>query len=280
MQKADYCVYRTSNYKLFNQLPGNRQVADSRANVIKKSIEKVGFVHNPIIVNEKYQIVEGQGRFEALKRLGMPVDFILQEGIGLEECRAMNMNQKNWGIGDWIDSYADLGIQDYIYLRNLTKMFKRVNLSTVTCAVSGGTVTASPVISRGDFTCTTEQYEKAIPALSFVDSLMPFIADVPGRKDILSCAIIFVFMNEHDADLSRFEKVFKENYRLMPPVATLESCFLGLESIYNKRYRGVLCNFANDYKSFARKAGLDLRTSVDRKSDYMRKHNIDSESKA
>ena len=91
MNKKAINVMVTDEYDLFKTLEGNRRVLDLRARRIIRSIEKVGYVINPIIVNEKYEVIDGQGRLEALKRLNLPVYYIMIEGIGIEECRTLNI---------------------------------------------------------------------------------------------------------------------------------------------------------------------------------------------
>lgn len=45
-------IERTNNYKIFKKLKGNRDVAPSRVRKIVESINKVGYVTSPVIVNE------------------------------------------------------------------------------------------------------------------------------------------------------------------------------------------------------------------------------------
>lgn len=89
--EAEYKVYTTSDYSIFAHLKENRDVKEQRVKKIRKSIDSVGYIRNPIIVNEKMEIIDGQGRFEVLKEKGYPVEFIIDEGIGVDECRAMNV---------------------------------------------------------------------------------------------------------------------------------------------------------------------------------------------
>lgn len=74
-------VFRTKKYSQFKRLDSNRTVKTGRVNKIKQSIEKVGYVQSPIIVNEKMEVIDGQGRLEALKQLQIPVDYIV---VGME----------------------------------------------------------------------------------------------------------------------------------------------------------------------------------------------------
>lgn len=59
-------VYRTNNYDQFKRLVGNREVNPKRVKTIKKSVEEIGYIPNPIIVNENMEVIDGQGRLQAL----------------------------------------------------------------------------------------------------------------------------------------------------------------------------------------------------------------------
>lgn len=74
----------------------------------------------PIIVNEKYQIIDGQHRFEVCKELGLPVFYIIKKGYGLDEVQMLNTNTKNWTLEAFADSYIELGNEEY----NLYKKFR------------------------------------------------------------------------------------------------------------------------------------------------------------
>ena len=94
---------------VFKVLDGNRSVNPGRVDKIAQSIQKVGFIQCPIVVNEKMQVIDGQGRLEACKRLGLPIPYIKIKGVGIDECLAMNINQKNWSSEDYIKSMPTEG---------------------------------------------------------------------------------------------------------------------------------------------------------------------------
>lgn len=84
-------IFRTNKYEIFKQLKGNREVSPKRISKIINSIKEVGYIINPIIVNEKMEVIDGQGRLEALRILKMPVDYIIQDGIGIKECISIKL---------------------------------------------------------------------------------------------------------------------------------------------------------------------------------------------
>ena len=96
----------TDEYDAFQRLEGNRKVLQERVNLIKQSIGQVGYVSNPIIVNEKMEVIDGQGRLEALKQLHLPVEYRVIEGLTVRECQAINRKTKGWTITDFVDCFA------------------------------------------------------------------------------------------------------------------------------------------------------------------------------
>lgn len=58
----------TNNYEMFKILAGNRGVSPARVKKIKKSIEDVGYITSPILVNEKMEVIDGQRQIASFKR--------------------------------------------------------------------------------------------------------------------------------------------------------------------------------------------------------------------
>ena len=91
-KESAYNVYTTTDYGIFKRLVGNRDIPESRISKIVESIQTIGWVHNPIIVNERMEVIDGQGRLTALQRLKMPVEYIVAEGAGNKECIYIILN--------------------------------------------------------------------------------------------------------------------------------------------------------------------------------------------
>ena len=76
MDLKDFKVGFTKDYKMFEFLDSNRQPNNSIMAKLEKSIKENG-LQIPIIVNTKKQIVDGQHRFWALKKLGYTIHYII-----------------------------------------------------------------------------------------------------------------------------------------------------------------------------------------------------------
>lgn len=110
-------VYRTNDLSTFKTLPGNRVLNLQHINRLIYSINKYGMKCNPILVNERLEIIDGQHRLAAAKNVGTFIYYIIVDGYKLTEVHTLNLNQKNWGKADYMEGYANMGIEPYIKLR-------------------------------------------------------------------------------------------------------------------------------------------------------------------
>jgi len=100
-------VKETNDYSMFRTLEGNRHLNKLHVKRLKESFQKA-YLLSPIIVNEKFEIIDGQHRFEAAKQLGVPINFLIAPKYGLKEAQMLNENMKNWKKEDYLNAYCDL----------------------------------------------------------------------------------------------------------------------------------------------------------------------------
>ena len=115
-------VCTTNDYKMFSKMSGNRDINIAHKNRLKKSIEEESLCV-PIIVNEKFQIIDGQTRYECWKELKKPVFYTKVNGYGLSQVQRLNSNIRNWSLKDFTDCYCDLGNEQYIKYRAFKNQF-------------------------------------------------------------------------------------------------------------------------------------------------------------
>lgn len=238
----------TNKYELFKRLEGNRAIDDRRTERIKRSILKVGYITSPILVNENMEIIDGQGRFEALKQLQLPIEYIVQEGVGIKECVAMNVHQTNWKQIDYINSYADRGVQSYIYIRDLMQRFNINNTSVVAVATLGIGHFRTDHIRSGELEITQEEYEKAIKKLEFFKEILEGYSDITRillfYKGLLYCAEI------DGIDLNRLKEKAIETLETgkLPPMPTVEEVVQFIETIYNRNSKRPTLYIYTEYR--------------------------------
>lgn len=151
---TDIVVKETFNYGMFHKISGNRGQQSDKLNKIlddPKRVRKIiremlqeGIKYIPILVNEKYEIIDGQSRFEAYKALGTPVLYIMQPGLNIDDVIRLNTTASNWKAMDYVECFAQLGEEPYVLLLDLINTYT-LNLNTVGYALFGRDITSEDI---------------------------------------------------------------------------------------------------------------------------------------
>lgn len=194
-EKDTYRVDSAFDYGKFKFIEGNRDVDHEKK--LEESMRECGLLLQPILVNELYEIVEGQNRYTACMNLGLPIYYIVQPGIRLKEVKSLNSASKNWNTKNYIHSYA-LGDQNinYIYVEQLMKAYPWANQSLITFALTGVSGWGSGIntYKSGDFKCTEAEYNKAVKVLDYVGQFEELLAGTKGKKYMYLLSIAFCYM--------------------------------------------------------------------------------------
>lgn len=113
---ASMQVHTTEDYFLFKSIDGNRNLNLLHLNRLRKSMSEK-YLFTTILVNENYEIIDGQHRFEVIRELGLPLHYIICENYGLPEVHILNATSKTWNADDYLEGYCKLGYSDYIKYR-------------------------------------------------------------------------------------------------------------------------------------------------------------------
>ena len=60
------------------------------------------------------EIIDGQHRFEAAKRMDLPIHFMVMPKWSIKEVTTLNVNSRNWTIIDFMEAHAKSGNPNYI----------------------------------------------------------------------------------------------------------------------------------------------------------------------
>lgn len=131
--------FESSNYDDFAFIDGNRPIVEANVRRFMKIIEQGDLISevevNPVQVNRKWVVVDGQHRFLAHKRLGVPVPCITKrKNVELKGIIDINTVRKSWSMLDRVNSWAALGREDYVRLLNLWKELNaihRIQIGTI-----------------------------------------------------------------------------------------------------------------------------------------------------
>ena len=239
----------TNNYDIFKKLEGNRATSVNRVNKIKKSIMEVGYITSPILVNEEMEIIDGQGRYEALKELNLPIEYIVQPGINIKECIAMNVYQTNWTLQDYIKSYADKGVESYVLLDKLMKKFPYIKrLETFAAALFSVNSMDTEKTKSGNLEISTEQYENAEKKLEYIYSIIENYKNI-ARIGLITKGMIHCLAIEGlDKDWLKEKVIEVLEADRVPPIPTMDDVMRFLEETYNKYKRGKTLYIHTEYR--------------------------------
>ena len=233
--ETEKVVKTTKDYSIFKKLEGNRPVANRRINKIIASIQNVGYITSPLIVNEKMEVIDGQGRLEALKQLELPVEYIVHPGIGINECIAMNINQGNWSLKDYIESYSVRGNKSYQRLEQLIKGYPLANLDVIATAALRVNKITGTMVKDGSLVLTEEKYNKAKERLDYAYEIFDLIDKTTVKGGLLNLVQVMLYCYDYEEiDLKRLKDQIVKNIYLCRPWNSIDTCFNEIEELYNK----------------------------------------------
>lgn len=222
-------VKETKNYEMFKSIVGNRPTNELHLNRLKKSMEEQLLV-SPIIVNEKFQVIDGQHRLSVSKELGLLVRYIVCEGYGLEEVQRLNQNSKDWKMIDFIEGYAQLGNKDYQYLHTF---YGNTGLSVSNCVtLLSNSGTATNDIRNGVW--TAKHKRRATTIFEWLEIIKQYYKGY--KRSSFVAALMHLYKNEEFNFSQLVSKISLQPMALVDCVKTEDYITL-LESIYNYKSR-------------------------------------------
>jgi hypothetical protein len=109
---------QTQDYDQFIFREDNRQKIDD--NHVLRLIESIQaknlLQYRPIIVNERMEVIDGQHRLLAAKKLAVTIYYQINRSLESKDIILMNI-AKSWGMGDYLNFYCKNGNKNYIQLK-------------------------------------------------------------------------------------------------------------------------------------------------------------------
>lgn len=238
-------VYLTTNYDMFNFSKFNRNVFLS-PEFLKQT--ELGFI-SPIIVNENMTVIDGQHRLTACKQLGLPVEYIIKEGLNEDDIVRMNTVQQPWKLINYIEAYANEGKEEYIKLLNLINTKDYYQSVAVIAQIACNSSTPRGMIKdiqEGSF--KFHNYNKTVEFLAYLQ-LFKQKTRIPYRSN-LSRAIYTLFTYKKINMDTLIKKVISTglNEELIVKSPNYSECLKELLTAYNFRTSVNYINFAINAK--------------------------------
>ena len=225
-------VQQTKDYDLFKNIDGNRNVNDLHVRRLTKSMDEKQLI-SPIIVNEKYEIIDGQHRFKSQQELNLPVYYMVIPGYGLEDVHRLNQNSKNWSLNDFLDGYCDLGKADYIKFKDFYVQYDfnlTVAFSIALNHPNGGS--AWELFKSGDFV-----FDDYMGAIERADKLTALKAYTDLYKDTYFVYAMLKMFKNPEFELTTFMQKLSFQNGALVKCRDVRTYITLIEEIYNYKSR-------------------------------------------
>ena len=207
MVKNSNQVHTTTDYFLFKPIDGNRNKNLLHINRLKKSMAET-YLFTIIIVNENYEIIDGQHRFDVIQELKLPLNYIICKGYGLREVHILNQNSKTWNADDYLDGYCKLGYKDYLKYADFKE---RYGFGHVECMTILGGHTSNPGIYKtkifyaGEF--EIKNYNKACDIAEKIEIIGQYYSGYKRRSFVYAMLTLFKNKNFEFTELVQKLKI-------------------------------------------------------------------------
>lgn len=257
MQKKEYVsVYTTRDYSIFKMLDGNRKVDERHVQEIVRSIKKNGLMPTTIYVNQKMEIIDGQHRFSALKRLGLPITYRIIDGLDLKSCIALNVAGRNWATKDFVKSNATIGNAEYKKVAQMLEEYPEFSMTQIGAILAGNSTSGGRTTRRiedGEYRTDgdIEWCRRKLEALKPFKNMKTL-----GERSLYVVSILYD-MNEagngvHEIDLKRLQKQLEKYGRDIRGMSARKDIVAYFQEIYNYKYSKERVLFRDAYDEYVR----------------------------
>lgn len=182
-------IQETKNYDKFSFIESNRDYNRGHVERLKQAFEETGNLTKvqPILVNDKFEIIDGQHRFVACRDLGETIYYTMVPGLTVRDARQMNILHRRWTIDDYAKSYAMAGNPNYRKIIELQEDYGFnwgvIVIYSLGQAPSGFTKD----FRNGDFVLPDEKAARErLDALADVGVYVPFVGDKSFTRAFLN----------------------------------------------------------------------------------------------
>lgn len=232
---------KTKDYSIFKKNAANRDMVESNVLKIMNSIKQRNLLEfRPILVNEKMEIIDGQHRLEACKRLGIEVCYIIQSGASDKDMYLLNENQRSWSTSDYLNYFCAQEKEEYIKLRSFMKKtnLKVRDAMTLLTGKPGGK--DYYYFKKGEYKHPVHLEEFSITKLDNFKIFCDFIRiKTVGNKNYLNASGLLAsfcsFLNIKEVNFQVFMKKLEIRLDLFRPCTKVTDYLNLFKLIYNYR---------------------------------------------
>lgn len=230
-------IQKTKDYDIFKFRDDNKErIKQAHVNRLKNSIISRNLLQmRPIIVNEDYEILDGQHRLLAAKSLGVDIYYQVEKNMQPNDIITMNV-AKQWLLTDYLNFYCVNKYPEYIKLKEFV-LKNELSLKTIMNLSVGRSDAAVDDFKSGKFEFKNELIEKEV---DICKSTISYIRKANGYSPYLDSGRFWqslIKMIRHpDFDLYRWENNFKRLTDKFLPKSSVKEYLKTLQYVYNYKH--------------------------------------------
>ena len=244
-------IYETTDLSIFKFMKeGNRPIDLDHVKQLK---ERMGekFLRTIIIVNKFMEIIEGQHRYSAIKRIneenvikGLPlisIEFVVCENYGVEECCEYNGKGKNWTNKNITEGGKILKIEEYEIYDEFVKKYNLPHNVTIGL-LTGETTNAKNSydfknlkLKIADINTSLDKANKIVEIVN--TGIIPI-----GKSDqpisVFGLALLDIFNVEgydHNRMVSKCKEYVRRENKSLRRLTNITEPLIEFEDIYNHK---------------------------------------------
>lgn len=223
-------MQNTKNYNCFKYIVSNREINHAHVNRLVKSIKNNNLLHlNPVIVNTKMEVIDGQHRIAAAEILGVEIYFQVDEMVSKKDLSDLNSVKKNWSTVDYINYWTIEKAKGFDELSKFLSVYPNLPPSTALMLLSADGSRDINALKNG--TIDTSNKEEATKIAEIIKKFRNIIDFAYDRNFILSINKV-IKTGKYDQEV--MDKRLESNARALVKCATIKQYIDLIEEIYNK----------------------------------------------
>jgi|TARA_R110000824_G_scaffold281002_1_gene469270 hypothetical protein len=224
----------SSDYSMFKFLDQNRETMDRHIADLAASIKESGQIH-AIVVNDKFEIIDGQNRFKACKLLGIPVMYLQNKTASIKDVILMNNTQVGWKMRDYLRCFSNKkhdNYAEYVDVNNFMEEYK-LNFSITLYLLSDA---RSDEYGRVAFKKGTFKVKNMAKAKKMANVLVKIKAFAPDLVLIMRFCMAYFKLSELDRfDVDTSISQLKKYRRKIDGAISYEDYLQRIKETYNFR---------------------------------------------
>jgi hypothetical protein len=227
-------VYETSEWGKFKFNKLNRPVDEGRVEYWKKVLANNNLLRdNPFLIDEDFNIIDGQHRLMAARALELPVYYMVANKAHISDAATINSQNKVWSAADYLQVWCNAGNPNYIKVRAVIELYPFLKIGQAALLMERTSAVAkNDRWKNGQFVVTDNEFVHRVAQCA-----MDFARFVPFWKDYTFINALSNLCDNTAYDHERMMRKMEMVGNRLKRCATAKDYIEIMSGIYNYKVR-------------------------------------------